>query len=338
MAGPAARAARLGLAHFLVDFSCAWLLLGMEHPGAPAVLSLLLYNFCAFALQMPVGLLADRAGRNGVCAALGPLLVCAAIPLAGGSLPLAAVLAGVGNALFHVGGGLEVLGAGAGRCTPLGIFVAPGALGIFLGPLWDDLPGWGMGAALLVCAAMLLLSGGAPRPGRKTGNAPLALPRAGALSALVPLFLVVCLRSYVGGMLRFPWRGEGCWALALTGAVVLGKAAGGVLADALGMRPAAAVSLGLAAALFCFSGSPWAGVGAAFCFNMTMPITLQGACALLPGARGFSFGLLTFGLFLGFLPILLGLPAPPTGPVPLALACLLSLGLLLPGLRKEAGA
>lgn len=52
-------------AHFAVDFSCALLLLGRIRPGpGDALLCLLLYNFCAFALQMPVGLLADRLDKT----------------------------------------------------------------------------------------------------------------------------------------------------------------------------------------------------------------------------------------------------------------------------------
>ena len=120
-------------AHFAVDFSCALLLLGRIRPGpGDALLCLLLYNFCAFALQMPVGLLADRLDKNHAVAAVG----CGACALAwlipglGG-----AVCAGVGNALFHVGGGLDTLNRSASRCGALGIFVSPGALGIFLGGL-----------------------------------------------------------------------------------------------------------------------------------------------------------------------------------------------------------
>ena len=73
---------------------------------------------------MPVGLLADRLDKNHAVAALG----CGACALAwlipglGG-----AVCAGVGNALFHVGGGLDTLNRSDSRCGALGIFVSPGA-------------------------------------------------------------------------------------------------------------------------------------------------------------------------------------------------------------------
>jgi len=44
-----------------------------------------------------------------------------------------------------------------------------------------------------------------------------------------------------------------------------------------------------------------------FFFNMTMPITLYLLVCKWKTMPGFSFGLLTFGLFLGFLPVYLGL-------------------------------
>ena len=58
------------------------------------------------------------------------------------------------------------------------------------------------------------------------------------------------------------------------------------------------------------------------------------AAQLLPGAKGFAFGLLTFGLFLGALPSFLGWPSVLTGPLAYALAALASLALLWRPLRK----
>ena len=50
--------------HFLVDLTCAFLLLTVTAvAGETSWLCLLLYNFCAFALQMPLGLCADRRLR-----------------------------------------------------------------------------------------------------------------------------------------------------------------------------------------------------------------------------------------------------------------------------------
>ena len=71
-----------------------------------------------------------------------------------------------------------------------------------------------------------------------------------------------------------------------------------------------------------------------FLFNMTMPVTLWAAAKLLPGGRGFAFGMLTFALFLGFLPAYLGRPVLIQNEPGHALGALASLALLAPGLRK----
>ena len=91
--------------HFLVDLTCAWAM--FAYFGAGNGENLLIYNFCAFALQMPLGtlldLFRDKNGRVPVlCATFG-----ASVTVVGALLHPA--LLGLGNALFHVGGGLDVI-------------------------------------------------------------------------------------------------------------------------------------------------------------------------------------------------------------------------------------
>lgn len=328
------------ITHCIVDFSCAFLVY-RTMLGAPDLgLCLLLYNFCAFALQMPFGLLADGWNRNALTAAAGcALTACAYLPV----LPAAAaaVIAGVGNGLFHVGGGLDVLNDSREKASALGVFVSPGALGLYAGGLWG-----GRGTLPLLIPAVLLVLAGAGvlvTAGRTYGGfasqnaAPaLSLSRGGVGTAAL-LTAVVALRSYMGFNQSLPWKGTWHWGLIVTLALVLGKAAGGFLSDRLGARRAAAASLGLSAALYLFSAQPLAGTAAVFLFNMTMPMTLWAAARLMPGGKGFAFGLLTFALFLGFLPTWLGLPSLLGTPWAMALAAALSGALLLPGLRGAEG-
>lgn len=319
------------LAHCWVDLSCALLVLGAAAGGGG--LRLLLYNFCAFALQMPLGLLADRLDRNGALAALGCALTALAY-LAPDPLP-AAVTAGVGNALFHLGAGLDVLNGSGRGAAALGVFVSPGALGLYLGALWRRgavLPAWIAPLGLLALGgAVLLLCRRRFGPRLRSGNRPVDLTAPAGYAVLPPLLLVVVLRSYLGMNQSFPWKGA--WALPLALALVLGKAAGGFAMDRLGPERAGGGSLGLAAALYLASALPLPGVLAVFLFNMTMPVTLWAAAQTLPGAKGFTFGLLTFGLFLGFLPGFLGWPSLLAGPWTYAAAALISLALLLPPLK-----
>ena len=322
------------LTHFAVDFTCAFLLFRRCAGAADWALGLLLYNFCAFAMQMPLGAAADRLNRNGLLAAGGCAMTAAAVLLPP-VLPMA-VTAGLGNALFHLGGGLDILNDSAESAAALGLFVSPGALGLSLGTLC------GKGAVLplpLPPLVLLVLAAAIPALCRRTcgslrsRNAPPDLTCAGRPAALAPLFLVVVLRSCVGMQQSFPWQAD--WALALTVMLVLGKALGGFLSHRLGPGRASALSLAGAGLLYLACALPLPGLLAVLLFNMTMPVTLWAAARLLPGAKGFVFGLMTFALFLGFLPSCLGWPPLFAGPAACAAAAVLSLGLLGLGLPGE---
>lgn len=322
------------LTHLAVDFTCAFLLFRLAAGAPDWALALLLYNFCAFAMQMPLGAIADRLNRNGVLAAAGCALTAlsALLPV---PLPLA-IAAGLGNALFHLGGGLDTLNDSTQKAAALGIFVSPGALGLALGTLCGKaglLPLALPPLILLVLAAAILLLCRRTYGSLCSWNAPPELTCAGRPAAIVPLFGVVVLRSYMGMQQSFPWKAD--WALLLTLTLVLGKALGGFLSDRLGPRWASAVSLTAAGLLYFACALPLPGLLAVLLFNMTMPITLWAAARLLPGAKGFAFGLLTFALFLGFLPSYLGWPPLLTSPAAYVAVTAISMSLLGLGLIGE---
>ena len=227
------------------------------------------------------------------------------------------------------------------RAAALGIFVSPGALGLYFGGILGregQLLTWIPVVLLLLAALAILLAARRTYGSLSSGNAPvdLSLP-SGSWRLAALLTAVVVLRSYMGFNQTLPWKGEGHWALIVTLALVLGKAAGGFLCDAMGPRRATVLSLGVAAVCYLFAPVSVLGTAAVFLFNMTMPITLWAAARLIPGAKGFAFGLLTFALFLGFLPTWLGWPSILTQPWAMALAALVSAALLLLGLKGEKG-
>lgn len=331
-----ARLAAYSAAHFAVDFCCALLVFRVVGRCADPKALFLLYNYCAFALQMPIGLIADKWGRGAVMAALG----CAVTGLAFAftALPLMAVaVLGVGNALFHVGGGLDVLCDSGDRASALGVFVSPGAAGLFVGTMLGKgsaFPLWGALLSLAACYAVILLAERGARRGMRSDCAPFSLSglsRPGRLIPIVCLFAVVVLRSYAGMTMQFAWKSQGYWGVAAMLAVVLGKCAGGLAMDRLGGMRAALASLGAAGVLFLIGDNPFAGTAAIFLFNMTMPITLFQVARHMSACKGFSFGLLTFGLFWGFVPMGLGLVQASSSPALLAL-CALSMLLMIPGL------
>jgi len=325
-------------AHFLVDFACAFLMFRSIAGTPNDYLCVLIYNFCAFAMQMPLGIIADRWNRNTVFAIIGCLLVGVAYGFAG--IPLAAVaIVGIGNAMFHVGGGIDVLNISEKKLSALGVFVSPGAFGIFYGGILgrgSTFPAIFFPCALIFAAGLIFAAYRAQR-GAYPKNAAFTLKGIGSSHILIVaacFFLVVCLRSFVGLSLNFPWKGVGYWGTALICAVVFGKTIGGFVADRFGLIKTAAVSLSIASVLFLFPAIAPAGVTAVLLFNMTMPITLWAMAKIMPGAKGFAFGLLTFGLFIGFLPVYLEVQIPAAISWIFALLSAVSLAILWAGLRK----
>ena len=315
--------------HFFVDLACAFLVLRYGRVGVSWLTALLLYNFFAFAMQMPLGLLADHLGSGRIFAAAGCLIIALSAFVRSSPLALC-IIAGLGNAFFHIGGGHDVLGSSEQKASSLGIFVSPGAFGLFLGGLLQrtSFPTWSVLLILFVFAAGIFLL--CPR----TSGHPVFLGRLSLRSWMfvLLLLLVVCLRSYAGFLFRFPWK-KGVWAWLFIAGVVLGKTLGGLLYDRFGGIKTSVASLLLSAILFLLSKYPVAGCAAVLLFNMTMPVTLRAAADLFPRAKAFSFGLLTFALFLGMLPAVLSKPLS-TEPASYTVICLISLAALLPALKR----
>lgn len=298
--------------HMFVDGVCAFAMFGTFLGREQGYRYVLFYNFCAFALQMPFGAVLDLLNRKcGKEISFVTACTGVAITLIGAFTH--PVVLGIGNALFHIGGGVGTIHEDerkGWRGRGLGVFVAPGAFGLYLGMLLAKNragSGWLYGAGVfmaLICAGAVCRR---LRTGIRARTAVSVAADSTQVGIAACLFLVVVLRSYIGMAVTFSWKTTVSAAVISTLAIVFGKAAGGFLAARLGFLRTAVVSLSAAAIFYLFSGFMPAGVLALFLFNMTMPITLYLLIRKLPGLPGFSFGFLTFGLFLGFLPTYFGL-------------------------------
>jgi len=294
-------------AHWAVDFACFFLLYAVFAPRAGADgtwAGFLAYNAIAFGLQPFIGWLCDARRQARRPAAFGALLIACSFALF--SLPWAALAAAaLGNALFHAGGGADTLARSGGKAAPGGVFVASGALGVSLGAFAGKgalLPLWAPPVLLCACALLILLlcrdAEGTPVPAAG------GRPRAPSFGAVVSLCLTtVLLRAFIGVTLPAPWTSVGAFVFLGSVCALAGKAAGGFLGDALGMRRAGTASLALSAALLAFAGKTAPGFAAALIlFNVSMPLTLAALYGQLPDRPGFAFGLTTLALLAGALP------------------------------------
>ena len=314
------------LCHFVVDFACVSTMLcavsrvlGESGQGSMEVvaLSILLYDIVAFTLQLPIGIALDQLDKNSYAALLSYALVGAGVILSLVPIALlewpAILLLAIGNALFHSAGGLSVLNISQKHAGPSGIFIATGAIGVFLGTQSAQMGRLQIAFSLLVllflCALITLVVQKVNKKYWNVHNVSFDIPRlsSNTLLAIALLSLVVALRSYVGMVMAFPWKSEMLLLVLSILGVFAGKALGGVVADRIGFRTTAFFSLIVAATLFVPSWEiPVMGLLAVFFFNFTMSITLASLANILPNAKGTAFGLASFSLAVGALPALAG--------------------------------
>ena len=314
------------LCHFVVDFACVSTMLcavsrvlGESGQGSMEVvtLSILLYDIVAFTLQLPIGIALDQLDKNSYAALLSYALVGAGVILSLVPIALlewpAILLLAIGNALFHSAGGLSVLNISQKHAGPSGIFIATGAIGVFLGTQSAQMGRLQIAFSLLVllflCALITLVVQKVNKKYWNVHNVSFDIPRlsSNTLLAIALLSFVVALRSYVGMVMAFPWKSEMLLLVLSILGVFAGKALGGVVADRIGFRTTAIFSLIVAATLFVPSWEiPVMGLLGVFFFNFTMSITLASLANILPNAKGTAFGLASFSLAVGALPALAG--------------------------------
>lgn len=332
----------LGVAHFAVDAACVTAVLRASPPddmiGVAAWAFVLGYDLLAFAGQVPVGWLVDRLHARREAALAGLLLAAAALSLGPGGGRATMLTAGVGNALFHVGAGAMVLAGSRGRATPLGLFVAPGALGLGLGirlgrkmvevPAWPLLVAVGLGVVIVLAVR--------DRRAEHEPEEPPVPVLAGVLwlGMVALLGFSVAIRSFVGavGCDACPKLELVAVGLPITGFV--GKLVGGFLADRFGWLDVGVAALLASAPLIAFSGGdPWLVLPGLLVFQMTMPVTLAAVFRLMPRRPGVAFGALCLALVLGILPAYVPGGWHPTG-VPVLVLVLASAAALYVALRR----
>lgn len=343
--------------HFLVDGVCAFAMFGYFAGKSDWYLNMLLYNFCAFAMQMPLGVALDYLNSQSKKRKLSPSYCFAGVgalcTLIGAMVH--PVLLGLGNALFHLGGGVGTIYEDrkkGWRGRGLGVFVAPGALGLYIGTQLGKVKAGGLWPVMVAIIMVgICLFGrrllcrdakvGDTLAGSHEGAGKLCVEKSPGLLVksaeengagygllLLGCMAVVVLRSYIGMAVTFSWKTTLLAGTTAVLAVVLGKVAGGFCAVWLGTRRTTIVSLGLAAVLYLLSDNMFAGIVALFLFNMTMPITLYLLVERKKEMPGFAFGALTFAIFLGILPVYLEMVLPVSGNIIGCVGSLVSLVVL----------
>ncbi len=293
------------IGHLAVDAACAFLLLGvLEY--SDVIIAMLIYNSIAFVLQAPLGFLIDKAFKPKLAAILGLILVAFSFFL-WNNIYGALIVVGIGNALYHVGGGSLVLSLNNKKGTFSGIFIAPGAIGLavgtFLAKSQIEINQLFFPLILLLLSLIIIF---VKIPTFYRSEIKSKINFSGVL--IVALIMIpIAVRSLIGLSLDFPWKANQNLLILLVVAIALGKVFGGVLADKYGLVKVGVGGLLISTPFLAFySTIPVLGIIGAFIFNFTMPVTLIAILNVIPNYKGLSFGLTTVALFIGSVPAILG--------------------------------
>ncbi|PIR78573.1 MAG: hypothetical protein COU28_00895 [Candidatus Magasanikbacteria bacterium CG10_big_fil_rev_8_21_14_0_10_36_16] len=297
-----------GTTHAVVDGICATVIFSILKNQIVSTTSfismVILYNALAFGLQAVFGLATDYFKSPRATAFFGCVLTGLSAITFLFSPIIAVIFAGIGNALFHVGGGSISLNLTPKKASAPGIYVAPGALGLLVGTLLGKNGQFIVWPAILILAILCLLMFVIKKPEMNYEQEEIKENKFNYFEFILLLVLLsISIRSLVGSVLVFPWKTNIDLLFVLTGAVVIGKGLGGILADKFGWIKIAVGALVLSIPFLVFGANiPLLAIIGMFLFNITMPITLVAISNILPGRPGFAFGLTTLALILGVIP------------------------------------
>ena len=130
------------ICHFIVDFVSCIFVLGVaptfcyDENGVFMqniyIAEVILYNFFAFAFQVPMGFIMDKLKLYKYVGIIGFCLIGICYLLGFGNPILLSCIVGIGNGLFHLEGGVSAFENSKGKAFLNGVFVAPGTLRYFL--------------------------------------------------------------------------------------------------------------------------------------------------------------------------------------------------------------
>lgn len=292
--------------HFITEICCFFCLTKVT--GDPIVLwfTPFIYDFAAFVPQSVIGLFCDnhpkfKPGIVGtIVLSIGMLLFYL---FEDPYVPILVVA--IGNAFIHVSGAETTLRTSHGKLSHVAIFVAGGSFGVISGKMMAalDIPMYALVIAAFTMIPFILLADKSAKD-EVLADFNYANKSASPLAVVLFATLIVMIRGYMGYGIPTSWNKTAVQAVLLYVTMGIGKAMGGILSDAIGMRKTMFISI-LGALPFLLFGDKImivSLIGVMF-FSMTMSISLGLIVSALKENPGLSFGFTTIGLFLGTVPI-----------------------------------
>jgi hypothetical protein len=295
--------------HFVTEVICFYVLARVIGNSVIAWMIPFLYDALAFVPQSLIGYVNDKYRKiNFSLIGLGLLLfgfISFMINLFP-SVYIPMTILCLGNASLHVRGAELTLRNSGGKLSHSAVFVSGGSFGVITGKL--------LGKSLIAFPILVILG---------LSTIPFILLAEEhndykndcskfnyvnkkinpGLVVFLAVFIVI-VRGYMGYGIPTSWNKTVFQTILLFSMMGVGKAMGGILSDAFGIKKVAVLSMLLSIPfLICGDNLMIVSLIGVFFFSMTMSITLAVLTSVLKKTPGLAFGLTTIGLFLGTVPI-----------------------------------
>ena len=293
--------------HFIVEVVCFYYLTKISN--SPIVwLVPFLYDAFAFVPQSIIGYISDKypkinMGYIGIGALFLGICVFSFFDL---SKYISLFIICFGNAFLHISGAENTLRNSGGKLAHSAIFVSGGSFGVISGRLLAKtlVPSWLLLPLILTMIPFVMYADTFTSHTSNCNKYDYVKKSINPLVVIIIAVFVVIIRGYMGYGIPTSWNKTVIQNVLLFVFMGIGKAFGGILSDAFGIRKIAIGSTLLAIPFLCFGDSNMIiSLFGVMSFSMTMSITLGIIVSILKKSPGLSFGLTTIGLFLGTAPI-----------------------------------
>ena len=202
-------------------------------------MGLFVYNLLAFGGQYPVALWVEKYSNPKIFLTCSYLLNTVAVVLFIWTPHLSIVLAGVASAIYHVAGGAVC--ARGNKAFPIGLFAAPGVIGLIAGGyfafLHIEITGWLMIASVVFLLFISLLNIEDKPMAEESPREPHSKFTLDHHDLIMILLLtIISLRSVIWNIFQLIHDHNYGWLLSIAVAAFTGKIIGGWLADRIGWR------------------------------------------------------------------------------------------------------
>lgn len=242
-----------GLLHGINDLAAGFLLAAytLTHGYSDSFLFISIYAILGFGGQLPVGFWLDKQKDIALFAKISVTLLPLSLLFFIVSTEAAIICSGIASAFVHVTGGTICLQVHENKSGPLGLFTAPGVLGLTIGGFLGE-AGYVLPAVLLLATMLVTIAiFRQPLPVYQTPEKKESELDSHDLVMLL-LLLFMCFRSFLFDVVNYVAENYEDGLLYIGVSAFLGKMIGGFVADKVGIRKFIYITLLAALVLFQF--------------------------------------------------------------------------------------